>query len=426
MRTPETASPVEKAAFACLLLALALALFYPESFILPQPEIAGFRVVPLTWVTPIIALVTVVSLFIRRKSLRFAWTDAAMLAFFAFVIVRTAVSGFELPGAFKYFILGAGAYYLAAVSLSKPRLREAFLWFIAVIVLIIAAYGFLEFALQKNHLFHDHIARIVVEREDGVHRSGSTLAHPVVYGAVLVQIIPLLALMWLRAGSHAGRVAGGIASMVSITAVVLTFSKGSWIAVSFYGAALLLTLLYRRPAGGLKVIIASLAVAITALVVFWRQIYQETLVRSEESALVRLATWQGAVEAIRERPWIGYGFRQGRKKLEMMDVGQKYYEMTSRAIPVDNNYLSLLLDLGVAGFILWLAFLGAVAASAIGGMLSGRHDEYWLAAILASMVGLAVTALTFEAWISWPTFMLFMACAGTVSAIVRSDPPDRR
>lgn len=409
-------------ALITLLTVMAISMIYPETFIYPKLTIAGVAVSPLGWLTPILAIVTAACVYSQRKELSPGWPEFILLIFYSYVFARSLVSGYDIPGAGKYIVYGAGVYLLTAIALKDNRFRMFFLWVLAVIALLIIVYGFIEFLFQSNIIFQEYMGTVVTDPPKGIHRIGSALAHPVVFGSVLVQLFPFFVLFWAESKTKRNQIFGIFMIVVSLIAVLLSFSKGSWLAISVIFLAGLATLLVRRSDKLLKMAAGIAALIAISLMVFWRQVYNEIVWRADFSVNVRLRTWREALRLIGERPLLGYGFRRGAIELQNTAAGQHYLEISSRPIPVDNGYIWVMLDHGLIGLVLWVAFIVSVIATGINRLIVERREDYWTVAALASMATGMITAITFDAWSVWPTFLLFIvATAIVVSSAGSSD-----
>lgn len=407
--------PVEKLALITLLATLALAILYPETFIAVPPEVAGISVIPLNLLMPVVLMVSSFCILVRRRSLGFTLIDGALLAFFSYLLIRNVVAGIEVTAIIKYSVYGIGVFYLARVAFSDERCRRIFLWSIAAIVGLIVAYGFIESALQENIVFYDSIAEIVPEPQTGFHRAGSTLAHPVVLGALMVQVLPFLILLSTQTKARQRLLALAVTAGAALM-LLLTFSKGSWLSAGILVLVALALMLIRRDLKMLRLLWAGLAAIAVATLVFWNQIRAEIGWRTDRSVGHRWRAWRGALEAVQDAPVFGVGFKQGSATLMEMEVGRQYLHFAGRTIAVDNNYLSLLLEAGIVGFCLWILFIAALGLAGIRYLLARGLQPSWVLAGMTGIAGLCVNAVTFEAWLIWPTYLMFMTTAGIITA----------
>ncbi|MHB0915438.1 MAG: O-antigen ligase family protein [Thermoleophilia bacterium] len=407
---------IEMLALATVLIALAIALFYPETFISDPPKIAGISVVPLNWFFPIVFFITTVSLYFKYTVIRFGLVDVALLSYFIYFMIRNVAVGSETIAVFKYFVYGAGLFYLIRIAFSRESLRAVFLWFLLIATFVIIAYGFLEYSLQRNILLQDAVAKIIPEPPLGIHRIGSTLAHPVSLGASLIQLLPFIVLFRVLAATRNMRLLGGIAIAGVLLTLVLTYSKGSWIVGGFYILAAIVYVTMRMEVRIFEWVLVHIAAIVVAVLFFWKTIKNEMIWRTDNSVGPRLRSWQGVLETFWENPFIGVGFRQGRVSLMQMEFAIQYYRFNSRMIAIDNNYLTLLLEGGVIGFSLWMIFLALVFRLGIKSLMASAQNRLWTAAALAGAAGLSINAFTFEAWMVWPNYLMFMVTAGIITA----------
>lgn len=415
---------IETLALASVLGVLAVAILYPESFINDPSRIFGIAIIPLNWLAPAVFLSAVICVFFRRSVIRLTLVDAALLGFFTYLLIRNIAAGGDTMAVVKYTVFGVSLFYLAQIACHRDNMRMLFLWFIVIIVLVVGCYGLVEFAFQHNIIFRDAVAKIIPEPGAGVHRIGSTVAHPVALGAFLVQVLPFTILLWVKTSSKKTMSIGAAATAIAALTLLLTFSKGSWIAAGLLILGAIIVFAFRKEVGVIRYIVAGVGVVALAVIVFWNKIIHELSWRMGGSVGHRERAWRGAIDAIREQPLTGVGFKQGSARLMEMDVGISYFQFAKRTIAVDNNYLSLFLEGGLIGFCLWLFFIEMVIWRAVKALLEPGLDRQWIAAAMVSAIGLIINAFTFEAWLIWPNYIMFMVTAGII-AVLSADSAQR-
>ena len=406
-------TPADIVALLAIVVSVSIAVFYPETFIVDPPVVAYVAFVPLNLLLPFFTVVAAVYVFLRRRLLKPAAVDLALLSFMAYMLVRN-IMGPEAAGVVKYIIYGTGLFYMAALITVKPRMLEVLIWSLVAIAAVTVLYGFAEYAAQTNLFYQDAVSKVIPEPPQGVHRVGSTLAHPVAYGGYLIMILPFMLLIWFRSERRLYRAVGVLFSLATVVALILTFSKGSWLVAGILGAAAILMFLFKKRGASARPLLYILLVLVLAGVFFGQQVVSETFWRADYSVGHRLFAWEAALEGIAENPVMGVGYRQGSIYLFETPDGQEYYFWAKKPMAVDNNYLNLLLEGGVIALALWLFFLAFILYEGVRGFLGNKEKSSWLLAAVVCIVGLTINALTFEAWQVWPTFILFMVVAGMI------------
>ncbi|MHB1270936.1 MAG: O-antigen ligase family protein [Thermoleophilia bacterium] len=417
---PEEKSPLDLAALLLVCLVLSVAVLFPENFISGLPFFATRKSYPLTLLLPFMAVGSAFYIAARRKYLKPGIVDGLVLLVFVYLLARN-ISGPENLATVKYFVYGAGLFYLTTIlSARREALLSILVYVIVGLVMLTAAYGLLEYGLQKNLVYYHYIVQAVPDPRVGLHRIGSTLAHPVSYGAFLIQGLPFAFLLWSRSRAKAlGAWLQALAmagTLLALLALFFTYSKGSWIV----GVLLALGLLVAtRTSISRKMIVPALIIAgILAIMLafFWQEVRVETEARAEESFVIRLETWQGALEGFSKHPLTGVGIKQGQEELQKY-LDPDIYKGLSITLPVDNYYLNLLLEAGVIGLIIWLLFLVFIVLEGVKVARSRGPGQTWALAALISLLGLSLNSVTFESMLIWPNFVLFWISAGILHGL---------
>ncbi|MFA5800904.1 MAG: O-antigen ligase family protein [Thermoleophilia bacterium] len=359
--------------------------------------------------TPLIALGTLLCAFARRAALRMDFLDFAILAFLIFFFVRN-IDGPENAAVIKFVTYGGCLYYLAAIVVQN---RKTFNILIIAIVLISATaiiYGFIEYAVQYNFLFPNHSN---LQPSNTIHRIGSTLSQPVLFGAFLVQAFPYIFLLsfsnqlWWRSLA--------ITTFIwAFAALLLTYSKGSWIAVALISAA---SFIYLVRSGIKKIgpIFGVVIICLAIVAAFWNQAYNDISVRMTSSIGDRLVTWDGASKGISDNLFMGVGFRRGG------DIMNTYLESGWNKNLIDNTYLSIFMEQGLLGFSLWMIILGTTIVYGIRASRIKSGTQLWALAALASVTGFLINSFTFDAYLVWANIALFWISVGIIRGIYQPD-----
>ena len=199
----------------------------------------------------------------------------------------------------------------------------------------------------------------------GIVRVRSGAAEPLYFGSYLLCVLPATAVAWVAAGRW-GRLWRGVALILGLASMVLTFSRGVYL-----GAALLLTLvavamgrgLLPRPrrrtvlvaaaiglvgGGGLAAVFSG--VALWELPALMLRRMAQSFASHDLSNLTRLASWHAALVMFLQHPLQGAGWGA---------FGFWFYriEGASEALfawPVTNSLLlRILAETGMVGALLW-------------------------------------------------------------------------
>lgn len=399
-------------AVGLIVLVMLLAAFYPETFISGDLTVGSQRLTPLSFLLPVVAVAAVAYFVNGHKVLRFRLVDWALAAFMAWLLLRNP-SGYTAAVAIKYLIYGVGLFYLTALAMQSSSFTRVFQISLMIIVCIVAVYGFVDFVMQRNPIFGSYILKAVPETSNSLHRAASTFAHPVAYGAFLVQVLPFCFYVTFKNAGIKEHLLGIFALVTATISLYLTFSKGSLIAAGLL-AVTGLVLLARKNFKTLAVIVVLSAVFIAALFFTFRDdLGIEIADRSGFSFMARELSWQAALQTFAEQPVTGVGLRNGvdsiSRHLDRTNLGNE------TTLPIDNYYLSVLVEEGAIGLLLWLLFLFSIFIYGVNAVRqsSGQRKLLALAAIF-SLAGLCLNMFTFDALFMYGNYVFFWIAAGLV------------
>lgn len=280
----------------------------------------------------------------RREGFNFTPLDLPLLLFFgtgvALYLFRSpepavALDGFRVT--FEYLLW----YYVAAnISLSFRKQRIFALSLVAA-AFPVALYGIFQYVTGAPMP-----ASWVDQAEAGVRtRAYSIIGSPNILGCYMVLVIPPAAALFRSSGSRRLRFLLGAAILTMLGCLVVTFSRGAWLA--FLAAALLYGLLQDKRvlalilAGAILLPVVSPSVAGRLQYTFSSQ-YLESSARGG-----RLARWELAADRLIKHPVTGVGLgRFGGATADRYRMPGTFY--------VDNYYLKLAVETGFTGLIVFL------------------------------------------------------------------------
>jgi O-antigen ligase len=173
---------------------------------------------------------------------------------------------------------------------------------------------------------------------------------------------------------------------IGFMAVILTGSRGGMLTSIVAMLVVPLTMTRLSP-GRLATVILVLIVSGSLVVVYVPDSIKKrlgtTTTSVEDLSLGgRFRIWQGAVKAFAQQPFFGYGTAEFKNAVRPFGVGQLAH----------NSYLSILVEQGLVGFLLWATMFITVIMAA----LRMPRLERRFALILLAALGVAMTPLTFE------------------------------
>lgn len=298
-------------------------------------------------------------------------------AFIFLALVRSPEPTVAIEGARVY--LEYTFWFLVALNLpDKTRQVKAFVGFFITICTAIALYGIGQYIVgvpvPQNW---------IDQAEIGVRtRAFSVIGSPNVLGSLLALALPLAAAGVYTAGGRLPRLGYAAAGVIIGTCLLLTFSRGAWLA-AFCGLALFA--LMSRPAllwflAGAAFLAPAISPGIAGRLLY---LFSSTYLASSQRS-GRLARWQAALEKFSQYPLVGEG------------LGRFGGAVAARAIPgsfyVDNFYLKTAAEAGLIGLgaLLFLLVSGWRAGYRAWLSLKNPAEQTLAAAILGGLTAVLI------------------------------------
>jgi len=226
----------------------------------------------------------------------------------------------------------------------------------------------------------------------------SDSVHPNVMAGYLVVMLPLglalLAFAWRSTGWPL-RAGLALAVLAMLGMLVLTKSRGAWLA---FAAVLAALIALRWKWGWLIVPLSLLGAGLAAYTFGVAQVMDVITTGGAISGIEgRIEIWSRAIYMIQDFPFTGVGMGSF---MRVADLLYPFFLAEPGAIDHAHNlFLQVAVDLGLPGLIAWLSIFGVVALSAWRVYRLGmRIQNGWVAALgaglLASQLALAVHGLT--------------------------------
>lgn len=225
-----------------------------------------------------------------------------------------------------------------------------------------ASYGIVEFILFRHSL-------IFPEIRVGSGRLTSLLGHPLVNGLIFASTLPLGFVLFVK---HQ-RKSYLFAISILFLAIILTFARGSWIALLLGLLVLFIQLSLR-----LKVKLGLFLIAVSVFIIFPLKQEVRTRITKPEYATfsswnIRLKSIPIAFEIVNRNPLFGGGpFNSSRYKDQYADA------IELRKTSFENSYLGLLVDLGYVGFSLIMLIIFNVLCQSFRLLCTEKNNYLWL------------------------------------------------
>jgi O-antigen ligase len=334
--------------------------------------------IPLTldriWIVVLAAMYTVQRGIRRTDPKPLGAVDLVLAGFIALVTVstfasgaftKTAMAGVPLWHLAVGYVFPSLIYWFARQSHLSEKTVVSVQGFLAFFGLYLALTGIFEMTGQWSLVFPRYIA----DPNIGLHygRARGPMVQSVSYG-LYVGVCLIALLIWTLRFGRGGKLALFFGIPLLLAAVALTLTRSVWLGTAlalFVFSALILRDSWRKLAlcGMLG---AALLVAVTksdTLLGFEREGSSESTRSSAESrASFAYVSWKMFLD----RPMLGFGFGQfPQAKWPYLDDRTSDLNLeTIRPLSHHNTYLSLLVELGLVGFTLYMLLLASWARGA--------------------------------------------------------------
>ena len=282
-----------------------------------------------------------------------------VLAFVAYAGVRTYQAELEYVARQELVrVLVYALVFLVVVNnLHRQGSVQWVSWIMVFLGMLIAGYAIYQFATGSPHVWH------FVKPPQYVGRGSGTYICPNHLAGFLEMLIPLgLAFAVLGREYHVLRLCLGYASGVMVVGVIVSLSRGGWIATAL-SLSLFALVLLRKRAQRIPLLVAILLISGTAYLFANRsELVQQRVERAlavGQEGNIRSREWLAVPTA---RMWLDH-FWLGVGPAHFDYRFPKYRPVAIQARPgrAHNDYLNTLADWGTVGGLLVLATLGSLA-----------------------------------------------------------------
>jgi hypothetical protein len=316
--------------------------------------------------------------------------------------------------------------FLVALSCLRDRQDVDFILMLMVIgALIVATIGILEGVNQAN-IFYDLVPSLFPQGDygesfwaeqlikdksrDGNYRVMSTFTHPLTFGEYLALILPLSVYFGVFTSRPSLRFIGLITIPVIIVGLYISHTRSPILAsgaellflVGFLGIqAMRQKISFVMATGGFFALV-TLALAVIPLIGISLELVAGTNAGEAGSTLARIVMFERGGSLVFDQPLLGYGAGQAAVTLGYLPG---IYILT-----IDSYYLSVALESGLPGLILFAIILGyPITKGWIGSVRFSGQDRVRIATITLALIGFAVIKSVLSLTENFDTAFLLIA-----------------
>lgn len=388
----------------------------PFLVVLPHPSILLALLVIYT------ALAFGIKLLRGKRYFRIEPLDVFVLCFMAAMLLGGVISyggGQSMRAAAIYVALMLGYFLAVGLLNTREKLMRAVM-LLCVSLLLVSAYG-----VYQNISGNISAEWIDTEMFDSIGgRVVSTFENPNMLGEYLILLLPIVAAAFFGDCRFSAKATSLIAFAAGCLCLIYTWARGAWL--GFLLAAALFVLMWSRRS------VALLAAGVCLLPLAVPYLPANIVARftsigdlTDTSTNYRVYIWRGSARMAADYAWTGVGVGE-----QAFNRIYPYYSFAGieKAPHSHNLFLQIFIELGIFGFVLFIAMLICFLQS---GFSLSKHGEDKAVRLIGcgAMCGVLAALLqgmTDYVWYNYRVFFIFWITFGICSAARRIDAASRR
>ncbi len=402
--------PDSDVAFKALVVFTAILLVAPQLWF---PVLQSLRIALVAATVAIVAYMFD-SAIKRRPVSTFTREMAICLALVGWSILTLPLSywpGGSVTELTEHFLKAVAFFWLIGTLVITRKRLVAFIWTLVLCSIPLATTGLINF-LSGEYVTTRQAA---VQRIAGYVGSG-VAGNPNDLALMLNLLIPLTGALVLMTKRVTLQGVAVLILLLSVTTVILTFSRAGFIALIAVVLLSLVALVRRRlPGAVIAIVIAALVVPPMLPSGYLDRLNTITDMRKDAtgSAQGRWKDFGAAVDVVIKHPVTGVGLGQ--------DILALNEQRGATWRSVHNVYLQYAVDLGIPGAVLFLWLLTSTFRGAKRVRLrAGRDPSLRELAVLAGGVQIALVAFAVESFFHPVAYQFFFFCVGGLSIALQN------
>lgn len=271
------------------------------------------------------------------------WT---VLAFVGYAVVRYTFSEIEYVARqelLRVIVYGC-VFFIIINNLNRKESTHIIVSTLIILAMAISAYAIYQFASNSAKVWH------INKPEQYFGRASGTYINPNHLSGFLEIILPLgLSFTFLSRLNHVYKVVFGYASLVILAGIIVSISRGGWVATAVIVVLFFGSLLFRR---GFRIIAAVILILLTVSAGTFIAKTKSVQKRLNEVPIAkspdgRFYFWPSAVEMWKDHFWIGRG--PGHFDSAYREYRSPFIDAQGRPNNAHNDYLNTLAEWGTIG-----------------------------------------------------------------------------
>ncbi len=355
----------------------------------------------------------------RLFSLR-DWPLWLFLVSLAVGMINATDHNLSLRTYFPILISFSLSFYIGKAAFSSQGDRNAMKWIICVCALAVAVIGLLELYYRKNIIYEKFLQNVFYARYiSGQPRPMSTQGNPAVLGTYLLCCLPFCLDLAKNRKLYL-RILGAFAFLICLAVMILTFSRGVFVAFAAMG------IFYLWQSGRKKLLLVFFGMLVVFITFnsfqragnLKRFGFKGLISGSGDSMLSAYRTnrIQMSLKMLRDYPLCGIGLNHFRLRFKEYCLPNEKKTLYEFMIP-DNMYLTFLAEAGLIGLSGFLIFVVVIISR---GLRKYRRVESAekadLLIVLSALTGILTNMGAYELFYWSSPLMMFALLCGFLSA----------
>lgn len=390
---------------------LIILFIVPFLVVLPSPSIILAALVIYTFSSYVIKLI------MGKRYFKLDFLDVLVICFMGVIALGGFVSygGAQSLSVAAIFIALMLGYFVTVGIVNNKDLLKRSVAALSLSMIAVAAIG-----LYQN--FTGNISEEWIDTQMFEEISGrvvSTFENPNMLGEYLILLLPLVVAAMLGDGKMSKKPGYFVCFIAGAACLVFTWARGAWLGFLF-SAVVFLLMWNRKAMGAIVAAIMALPLAIPYLPESIVSRFSSIGDLGDTSTNYRVYIWRGSANLASDYALTGIGVGE-----KAFDKIYPYYSFAGieKAPHAHNLFLQLFIEVGIFGFLVFLAVLICMFQTGFSLAKNGTDKGVRLigCGAMCGVLAALVQGMTDYIWYNYRVFLVFWIMIGLVSAARRID-----